>query len=144
MENNTITTLNKLRKGDRFYFTVKPLIAKRKVQSDAGSWQVIEPANAKGRVIINQVSEVTRQKLHEKDTVKKGSSIVHFLRHTVPVPGEKIFIMELKPGSVFKKPDDNKTEWIVVRHNSISVDISKRGAAVNEKAGKYALVIFVR
>jgi hypothetical protein len=99
MERNTITTLGQLREGDRFTYP-------RRVDV----WQVTGFLDS--QCLINQFSP-GGTKIHPYDSLKKKNTMVKFLRHTKPEPGEQCLLKDLKIGDVFYTGDDVITEYTV-------------------------------
>jgi|GEM_PF-4911285 len=101
MQRNTATTLGNLRIGDRFSFPGKLEV-----------WQVVAPIG-KGKVAINQFND-QGERVHPYDDIKKESTPVRFLRHTVLEFGEDGLIEQLKPGDVFTIGTDIIKEYVVL------------------------------
>jgi hypothetical protein len=106
MERNTQTMIGQLRKGDRFVY--------KRTRTDV--WEVMTPLDSKGKVAVNQLTE-SGHRVRKYDELVKGKKPVVFLRHTVPVSGEDIFLSDLKRGDVFLSPPDengDQHEYLVV------------------------------
>lgn len=99
MQHKTQTTLGLLREGDRFYFP-----------KDINEvWQVT--SKTPRAVALNQF--INDQKIYKYDELKKASTPVVFLRHTIPAQGEQWSIEQLRRGDVFHLEGDILTEYIV-------------------------------
>jgi hypothetical protein len=88
MKRNTKATLAELRIGDRFMM-------------GADIWQVTEKRGT--QVFYNKF--INGKKCYMFDMLKKDKTEVEFLRHTVAVPYETIFICDLALGDVFTLPE---------------------------------------
>lgn len=143
MEQNTITKLGRLRKGDSFV-PIKKNLFRNKVDYSTGTWQVMALANKYGNVAVNQVSEVTRKPLRKKDQLKDEDTEVKFIRHTIPLPGEKCLLVDLNEGDFFRMPDNEVIEYVLQQKHTHFFDVRKTSEAACVKGGKYAAVIFLR
>lgn len=132
MKHKTVCRLDELRIGDSFVYMKR-----------TDPWRVIARADKSGRVAVNQVVNGKLQWNH--DELKRGKTIVTFLRHTVPVPGEECFLEDLVAGDVFQRPEDDLlTEWVVVETGNDFWTVRKTTEAAPGKAGKFAKVIFLK
>lgn len=132
MQRKTLTTLNQLRIGDSFVFLKKD-----------EAWRVTAREDKSGKVAFNKFLEDGRQVL-QYDELRKGKTPVVFLRHTIPLPGEECFILDLVPGDVFHKTDDVVHEYVVVESGHHFWKVRRLDMAATEFAGKIATVVFVR
>lgn len=96
MQHNTITELGILRPGDRFRFVKSYEV-----------WQVIK--HTRSHTLINL--PLGKKMMHKCDAMKKSSTVVTFLRHTIPLPGEQCFVEDLKSGDVFYVKGDAIKEY---------------------------------
>jgi hypothetical protein len=145
MEPNTDTLLKKLRVGDRFALYKSHMLFRWVKKLDkTGIWQVMATEDLKGMVAFNQVSEVTKKPLQKKDTLRKGTMHVKFIRHTKAVPGEWIFMGDLVAGDVFKRKQNDVHNWVVVQQRKQFYDVKRTDSAKPSKAGIYAKVLFVK
>lgn len=97
MERNTKTTLGQLRIGDRYNYLLR-----------CDLWQVV---SQKGKEThVNQIM-FGENKLHKYDYVKRSSTEVIFLRHTLPLPGERCILCDLKAGDLFHNGDAACTQF---------------------------------
>jgi hypothetical protein len=101
MNHKTLTTLGQLRIGDSFVYKLN--------RQDI--WRVIAKADRSNRVAVNQI--FNGKPIHKYDELKRASTSVVFLRHTVPVQGEEIFIEDLKEGDVFHNLEDIIHEYVI-------------------------------
>jgi hypothetical protein len=133
MNHKTLTTLGELRIGDSFVYKLN--------RQDV--WRVMARADKNKRVAVNQV--FNGEPLHKYDELKKGSTSVVFLRHTIPVPGEEIFIEDLKEGDVFHNLQDIIHEYVIEQkgHDFWLVRRTDQAAAAGYW-GRLTKVIFVR
>jgi hypothetical protein len=132
MERKTMTTLGELRIGDSFTFLKR-----------ADVWNVTARADKKGKVAINQLDD-NKKPLLKYDELKKASTEVLFLRHTIPVPGEECFICDLNEGDIFYKPDDIIHDFEMVKRGHFFYEVRRLDQMASIRAGKMAVVIFVR
>ena len=87
MERNTQTTLAELRVGDRFVFVGR--VDKWQVTQQELKYSLINAPGLGGKLIYS----------HDKK--EKNTKVVVFLRHTMPLPGEKCLLEDLKNGDTF-------------------------------------------
>lgn len=133
MNPKTPTTLGQLRIGDSFVYPKR-----------VDPWRVTARADKNGKVAVNQWNAGTEKWIHKFDELKKQSTAVLFLRHTIPVPGEECMIDDLNPGDVFYRPDDVVHEYVMVKRGIQFSDVRRIDEAACIKAGVAAKVIFVR
>ena len=136
MQPKTQTTLNQLRIGDSYVYPKRQ-----------DPWRVMARADKNGRVAVNQISVSDRKPIFKHDELKKGSTTVIFLRHTVPVPGEAILIESLAVGDIFHTPDDIIHEWEVTRTKhpgSWMVGIRRLDQAAGSYTNGLSTVVFIK
>lgn len=135
MQHKTRTTLGELRIGDSFTFASKAKLPRVDV------WRVMD--SNKKWVMVNQINAISKIPILRQNELKRKDTEVVFLRHTVPVPGEEIFIEDLKAGDVFRSDDFGGMEFTVVKENYpfYTVEDDKGQVA---KAGNLLKVIFVK
>jgi len=110
MNRNTLTTLGALRVGDRFHYLKRVDV-----------WQVTSQTRTHTSVNLPGLNGF----VHKFDELKKASTQVVFLRHTIPQPGEQCLLRDLNPGDVFHLKDDIISEYMLnekadFKHISIS------------------------
>lgn len=132
MKRNSLATVGELQLGDRFY---KKADKKKKIWELRKVWlnqmECIDPGIAPGH-----------QERHSKKF--KNSTEVVFIRHTIPIPGEEIFIENLQVGDVFFRPEDVVNEYVVQEIGHDFYKVRKCSEAAPIMAGRLSTVIFVR
>jgi hypothetical protein len=136
MEFKTQTTLNQLRIGDSF--TYIGMFGQKRTDP----WRVMARADKSGKVAVNQVVE--GKTVYKYDELKKGTTKVLFLRHTIPLPGEVCLLDDLQPGDQFKMPGDEFDTWVVEKRGHLFFDVRRTTEAACSKGGRAAKVIFVK
>lgn len=133
MERKTLTTLGKLRIGDRFVFTSANQDKVYQVTSTPGGSKVYY------NVVIGGVPQ------QKYDDSKSKLAPVLFLRHTLPEPGDQCFIEDLQEGDVYTKADNAVLEYTVLESGRAYYKVRpvylREGF---EYAGRLATVVFVR
>lgn len=137
MERKTVTTLGRLRVGDSFVYKL----------SRGDVWRVMALADKKRRVAVNIIN-VLGQPIYKRDDMVKVEKSVVFLRHTVPVPGEEIFLDDLSVGDILYHPDN-----IIEEYEVLEKRVGPRRDATKLKrlrdgfityAGIFSTVVFVK
>lgn len=132
MERKTITTLGKLRIGDRFVFSSGQDKVYQVTQIPGGS-----------KVYYNVVIDGVPQQRY--DECKSKLAPVLFLRHTQPEPGDQCFIEDLKPGDVFLYSGNAVTEYTMLETGVAYYKVRPVYLSAGfEYAGRLATVVFVR
>lgn len=131
MQRKTTTTLNELRIGDRFVYPGGNV-----------SYQVTAKADKTGKVAINQFAN--GKQVNRYDTLKRKTTTVLFLRHSIPLPQEECFIEDLQAGDIFCKPADIVHEYEIVNRGHEFYAVRRLDCASIEMAGRLATVIFIR
>jgi hypothetical protein len=131
MQSKTLTTLGSLRLGDSFVF-----------QRRTDAWRVISRSVDGKWTFINQI--INGRQVYKHDEQKRSHVVVMFLRHTLPVPGEEIFLEDLQPGDVFQQMDDVVHEWELISKGHDFYDVRRLDEPAPGKAGRLAKVVFVR
>lgn len=136
MLHRTQTTLSALRIGDSFVYLVK--------KGKAGNipWRVTAREDRKGNVAVNQFNG--KKQINKYDLLKKASTQVIFLQHTIAVPGEHIFLENLEVGDVFKRKDDPVHEYVIEKKGHDFYDCRRLDQATPIKGGRISEVIFIR
>lgn len=118
MERNTMTTVDKLRIGDRFY---------RASDKNKTMWTKVE---APVKKTFFQTYRHHARKDGDKYAIDVRSDLqVVFMRHTIPLPGEEWLLNELRVGDVFFMPNDIITEYKVLqlrtpKHDTVIVPLN--------------------
>jgi hypothetical protein len=131
MEAKTMTTAGELRIGDSFVYPRR-----------TDPWRVVALSDKNGRVAVNQVINGGNKYRH--DELIRAAKKVMFLRHTIPVPGEMCYMIDLVPGDVFHIPDDLVNEYQVEKVGDLTIRMRRLDQAYTCNAGIMAKGVFVR
>ena len=133
MQRKTQTTLGELRIGDRFVYNARRV----------DPWQVMARADKNGKVAVNQIN-YDGKPIHRHDDLKKKSTTVVFLRHTVILPQEECFLEDLNEGDIFRMKDDAVFEYELQKKGHDFYDVRRLDQAAPFKGGRLATVILIR
>lgn len=101
MQRNTVTTLGELRIGDRFHFLKRVDV-----------WEITGKTRSHNSINLPGLNGVF---INKYDDLKKSSTPVVFMRHTIPEPGEECIFSDLKYGDIFHLPDNVINEYIITK-----------------------------
>lgn len=124
-------TLGELRIGDSFVFDRKAKEIWRVMRKDIGV------------VYVNQKMRTDMHPKHEEDESHWMDTLVFFIRHTIPLPGEKIYVEDLAPGDVIALPLITD-HWEITEKGYDFDTIKSINSGQQGKIGRMTEVLFVR
>lgn len=103
MQQKTLTTIGRLRRGDRFYFLCD--IKKKQVYQ-------LDSFSGDKAIYVKVINDIASDSwMHERSTGQNKE--VMFLRHTLLQPGDQCVLQDLMPGDILYKPEAVNNKYII-------------------------------